>query len=175
MGAARDQSVQTALRNGTWQTVSDGLLPRAATVVVITDILTTTYGLYSPRYGESNLYLAWLADIDPAVSLTILVGFYVVHLAVTWLSFGWLSLVVATYLIVVVGLGSLNNLVLVGTGSALYARVWIPSSMIIHVIKPTVSIMLGLVIARRRGPLPWIEVLLFVVPGIAIIAFPVLS
>lgn len=153
--------------------MSDGLLPRVATVIVITDILTTTYGVYSPHYGESNLYLAWLADIDPAISLTVLVSFYIVHLAVTWLSFGWLSIVVATYLIVVVGPGSLNNLVLFGTGNALYARVWIQSSMIIHVIKPTVSIILGLIIARRRGPLPWIEVLILVVPGIAIIAFPV--
>jgi hypothetical protein len=163
------QSIERALREGTWRRVSGGWLARLAAVAVVADVLTTAYIFYAPAYGETNLLLAWLSEVHPALSVAVFAGYSLVHLAIAWLSLGWFSPVVGTFLVVVMGLAGLNNLVLFGTGMTLYSVFGVPATLVVHAIKPAIGIALGLVIARRRGPLPWHEVAVLLTPGVAVV------
>lgn len=163
------QSIKRSLREGTWRRVSGGLLARLAAVAVLVDVLTTAYIFYAPAYGETNLLLAWIAEVHPALSVAVFVGYCFVHLAIGWLSLGWLSPVVGTFLVVAMGVASLNNLVLFGTGTTLYSGFGVSTTLAVHVIKPAIGIALGLAIARRRGPLPWHEVAVLLLPGVVLV------
>jgi len=167
-----ENSIWSALRDGSWRHVSGGLLPGMATIAVATDLLTTGYGFYSPAYVEVHPILAWFAGIDPALSLAALAGYCLVNLAIAWLSFGWFSPVVAAVLTVMVGLGGLNNLVLFAAGTGLYPRLGVSQRVIIHVFEPVAGVVLGLAIARLRGPLPWREVVLVLSPGLGVLFLP---
>lgn len=148
--------------------MSGGPLVALATVGVLVDVTTTAHILSSSAYAEANVLLDRVAEVDPALSLLLFVSYCLAHLAVAALSFGWLSDVVAVFLVVAMGLGGLNNLFLFATGSALYPHAGIPTELAVHLLKPAAGILLGLVVAGRRGPLPWPEVLVVVTPGVVL-------
>jgi len=170
--APADQGLVAVLREGSWRQVSRGWLPRVATAAVLADVLTTAYGLYSPAYVEIHRVLAWLAGISSSLSLAVLVGYCLVNLAVVWFSFGWFSPVVAVFLVAMMGLGGLNNAVLFATGTGIYPRLGVASAVTIHVVQPVAGLVLGLAVARLRGPLPWREVVLVLAPGIGVLSLP---
>lgn len=152
------QSAVEAFRDGSWREISASALAILAAIAVLADVLTTAHILYSPSYWEGNRMLARLADIDPAVALAVFAGYCSLYLAVTWLSFGWLSTATGAFLVISMGIGGINNLLLFSTGTAFYPRIGVSHTMAIHVIKPALGFALGLAIASRRGPLPWREV-----------------
>lgn len=164
-----ERSVVTAVRSGSWRHRSQGWLPWLATAAAMADVVTTGYIFYSPLYWEGNLLLAKLAEIGPAVALFVFAGYCGVHVIVSWLSFGWFSDVVASFLVVSMGLGSLNNLVLFGTKLSLYARLGLEHATAIHALKPSLGILLGLYIASRRGQLPWREITIMLSPELCFI------
>lgn len=147
-----------AVRDGSWRRIAGGPLPSLALLAVAGDVLTTAHVLYSPDYWEGNKVLARLAETDPAVALAVFVGFSGLLLAVAWLSLGWLSTAVAGLLVVSMGAGATNNLLLFATGTALYPRLGVSHAVAIHLLAPLFGVALGTAVARRRGPLPAAEV-----------------
>jgi len=156
-----DQSAVAALRTGSWRERSGGTVAMLATVAVALDVVTTAHILYSPAYWEGNLLLATLADIDPAVALAVFAGYCSLYLAVAWLSLGWFSTVAGASTLLSMGGGGLNNLVLFTTGTAIYSRIALSHAVLTHVVAPALGVMLGIALARWRGPLPWREVVTF--------------
>lgn len=166
-----EQSALAAVRTGSWRDVSGGTVPVAATVVVGLDTATTAHILYAPDYWEGNLFLAILADVAPELALAVFVGYCLAHLVLAWLSVGWLSDMLGAFLVFSMGTGGVNNLVLFATDLAIYPRLGLSHSVAIHVIQPAAGVVAGLAIARRRGPLPWPEIVGFLVPGIVFTLF----
>jgi hypothetical protein len=138
-----------------------------ATISVLVDAVTTTHILYSPNYRKGNLLLARLAAVDSALALAMFIGYTLGLLVVAWLSLGWLSTAVGSTIITSMGLSGLSNLVLFVTGASLYVRLGLPHTLTIHLVQPTVGFLLGLVIARERGSVPWREVVAVAVVGLA--------
>lgn len=160
-----EHSVVAGLRSGRWRELSGGPLAVLATAAVALDVTTTAYIFSSPSFAEANVLLARVEAIAPALALAVFVGYCLAHLAVVWLSFGWLSDVVAIFLVAVMGVGGLNNLLLFATGSGLYPLLGLPTDLTVHLLKPVLAVALGLAVARQRGPLPWPEVTVLVTPG----------
>jgi hypothetical protein len=142
-----------------------------ATLSVLVDVVTTTHILYSPNYWEGNLLLARLADINSA--LAVFTGYALDLLVVPWLSLGWLSTAVGSTIITSMGLSELSNLVLFATGASLYVRLGLPHTLTIHLIQPMVGFLLGLVIVRERGSVPWREVVVIAALGLTVVGFSV--
>jgi hypothetical protein len=144
-----------------------------ATLSVLVDVVTTTHILYSPNYWEGNLLLARLADINSALALAVFTGYALGLLVVAWLSLGWLSTAVGSTIITSMGLSELSNLVLFATGASLYVRLGLPHTLTIHLIQPMVGFLLGLVIVRERGSVPWREVVVIAALGLTVVGFSV--
>jgi hypothetical protein len=164
-----NQSAVTALRTGRWRKLSVDTVAALAAVSVVVDVLTTTHILYSPNYWEGNLLLAQLADVDSALALAVFTGYALASLAVAWLSLGWLSTAVGSTIVTSMGFSGLSNLVLFATDASLYVRLGLPHPLTIHLIQPAIGFLVGVAIARRRGSVPWREVVAVAVIGIAML------
>jgi hypothetical protein len=174
LGVSMCGSAVAAVREGSWRRVDGGPVAALAAAAVAGDVLTTAHVLYAPDYWEGNQVLARFAETDPAVALAAFVCSSGLLLAVAWLSFGWLSTAVAGLLVVSMGAGAVNNLLLFATGTSLYARLGLDRDVAIHLLAPLLGVVLGVAVARRRGRLPWGEVAAVVAVTLALGAVEVL-
>lgn len=162
------RSAVAAVDGGSWREVSAGPLAVLATLAVAVDVLTTARILHSPEYREGNQFLVRIAELDPTLALVVFVGYCGLFLVVAWLSFGWLSPAIAGLLVVSMGGGAVNNLVLFATGTAAYPRIGLDHVLAVHLVQPLVGTVLGVALARRRDPLPRREVAAFAVGVVGI-------
>lgn len=144
-------------RDRRWSPSSLGPTEMLVVVAALGDVLTTYVILTSAR-TEGNLVLTSLARRGVAVAMLAFVGFCLLLVGVALLDRGWLSDVAGTYVLLAMGFSTVNNAVAFATGIAFLGVLFAQPAAVIAYGFPLIGLALGTVRARRRGPLPWREV-----------------
>ncbi|MFC4358542.1 hypothetical protein ACFO0N_11380 [Halobium salinum] len=158
-----------------WPVRRIGLANLLVVVAALGDVLTTYVILTTPR-SEGNVVLNALARRGVGVAMFAFVGFCLVLVGVALLERGWLSDVAGTYVLLAMGFSTVNNAVAFATGVVPLSHLFADPATAIAYGFPLCGLALGTWRAyRRRGTLPWREVLSVSAAVVAaVVALPIL-